>query len=128
MRLTLGKRGIMMSHNATTPDELSEDAGEAGSRDRGQLEQNLKRRSTWIRLLFMAIFVAIYMITRIVFGAVVVFQFLWVLFTAETNKQLIDLGQSLATYTYQIMRYLSFNSNDKPFPFNAEWPTGSPGE
>jgi hypothetical protein len=76
----------------------------------------------------MAVFVAIYMITRIVFGALVVFQFLWVLFTAETNQQLTGLGQSLATYTYQIMRYLSFNSDDKPFPFSAEWPTGAPGD
>ncbi len=121
-----GNRGITMSQNETTPDELSEDTGEPASRDTGQLEQNLKRRSTWIRLLFMAVFVALYMITRIVFGAVVIFQFLWVLFTAETNKQLTDLGQSLATYTYQIMRYLSFNSEDKPFPFSLEWPTGTP--
>ena len=117
-----------MSQNETTPDELPEDLGEAASDDSGQLEQNLKRRSTWVRLLFMVVFVAIYMITRIVFGAVVVFQFLWVLFTAETNKQLTGLGQSLATYTYQLMRYLSFNSEEKPFPFNAEWPTGSPGD
>ncbi len=117
-----------MSQNETTPDELSEDAGEAASDDSGQLERNLKRRSTWVRLLFMAALVAIYMLTRIVFLAVVVFQFLWVLFTAETNKQLTGLGQSLATYTYQIMRYLSFNTEDKPFPFNAEWPTGSPDD
>ena len=117
-----------MSQGETTPDEVSEDAGQAESEDIGQLEQNLKRRSTWVRLLFMAVFIAIYMLTRIVFGAVVVFQFLWVLFTAETNKHLTQLGQSLATYTYQVMRYLSFNSDDKPFPFNAEWPTGSPGD
>ena len=124
----LGNRGITMSQNETTADESPEDTGEPASRDAGQLEQNLKRRSTWLRLLFMGVFVALYMITRIVFGAVVVFQFLWVLFTAETNKQLTELGQSLATYTYQIMRYLSFNSEDKPFPFSAEWPKGSPGD
>jgi cytoskeletal protein RodZ len=115
----------MMSQNETTPDELPEDANEDAARDSGQLEQNLKRRSTWVRLVFMLILIAIYAITRIVFGAVIVFQFLWVLFTAETNKQLTELGQSLATYTYQIMRYLSFNTEDKPFPFDAEWPSGS---
>jgi hypothetical protein len=76
----------------------------------------------------MIVFVAIYTLTRFVFAAVVVLQFLFVLFTAETNKQLTGLGQSLATYTYQIMRYLSFNSEDKPFPFSAEWPMGAPGD
>ena len=27
-----------------------------------------------------------------------------------------------------IMRYLSFNSEDKPFPFSANWPKGAPGD
>ncbi len=117
-----------MSENETTPDEMAEDAGEADSHDSTQFVQNFKRRTNWIRLLFMVVFVALYAITRIVFGAVVVFQFLWVLFNAETNKQLTELGQSLATYTYQIMRYLSFNSEDKPFPFAADWPKGEPGD
>lgn len=117
-----------MSQNETTPDKMPEDVSDETGRESGQLEQNLKRRSTWVRLLFMLVIVAIYAISRIVFGAVVVFQFLWVLFTAETNKQLTVLGQSLATYTYQIMRYLSFNTEDKPFPFEAEWPTGSPSD
>ncbi len=117
-----------MTQNETTPDELPEDDNEAASDDTGQLQQNLKRRSTWVRLLYMAVFVAIYWITLIVFGAVVVLQFLWVLFTAQANKQLTELGQSLATYTYQIMRYLSFNTEDKPFPFDAEWPTGTPAD
>ena len=118
----------MMSQNGTTSDQMSEDAGDEGRSDTRRLQENLKRRSTWLRLLFMIMFVAIYALTRIVFAAVVVFQFFFVLFTAETNKQLTELGQSLATYTYQIMRYLSFNAEDKPFPFSAEWPTGSPGD
>ncbi|MFQ6005105.1 MAG: DUF4389 domain-containing protein [Woeseia sp.] len=117
-----------MSQNEATPDELSEDASQKEQSDARQIEENLKRRSTWLRLVFMIVFIAIYGITRIVFGAVVVFQFLWVLFTAETNKQLTGLGQSLATYTYQLMRYLSFNTDDKPFPFYAEWPTGELGD
>lgn len=117
-----------MGQNEATPDELPEDASHEEQRDTRQIEENLKRRSTWLRLIFMIVFVAIYAITRIVFGAVVVFQFLWVLFTAETNRQLTGLGQSLATYTYQIMRFLSFNTDDKPFPFHAEWPTGAPGD
>jgi hypothetical protein len=115
-----------MSQNETTPDRLPEDINVDAGSDSEQIKRNLKRSSTWVRLLFMLVFLAIYMITRIVFGAVVVFQFLWVLFTAETNKPLTELGQSLATYTYQIMRYLSFNSEDKPFPFSADWPSGTP--
>ena len=117
-----------MSEHETTPDALPDDVNESTGREKGPLEENLKRRSTWIRLVFMALLLGIYMVTRIVFFAVVAFQFLWVLFTAETNKKLTELGQSLATYTYQIMRFLAFNSEDKPFQFDAEWPSGPPGD
>jgi hypothetical protein len=53
-------------------------------------------------------------------------QFFSVLFTAETNKPLVTFGQSLATYTYQIVRYLTFNTEQRPFPFDLEWPDGPP--
>jgi hypothetical protein len=37
------------------------------------------------------------------------------------------LGQALATYTYQIIRYLTFNTEERPFPFDSDWPAGPPG-
>jgi len=92
------------------------------------IEQNVKSRSTWLRLVFMIVVFALYAVSRVIVFAVVVLQFLWVLFTGDTNKSLSGLGESLATYTYQIIRYLTFNSNDKPFPFELDWPTGSPGD
>lgn len=86
-----------------------------------ELTDNLKSRSTWLRLFFMLVFVFIYGLTRLVLGAVVVLQFFWVLFTAETNPRLKTLGASLATYTYQILRYLTYNSEERPFPFDLDW-------
>lgn len=90
-----------------------------------ELEENIKSRSTWLRLLFMIVIVLLYGISRIVLGAVVVLQFLWVLFTGEPNGRLTGLGQSLATYTYQIVRYLTFNTDSRPFPFDDDWPAPS---
>lgn len=117
-----------MSQNETVPDDESGARGDNGRSGSRKLEENLKRRSTWLRLLFMIVLLVIYAITRIVFAAVVVFQFFWVLFTAETNKRLTAVGQSLATYTYQIMRYLCFADDDRPFPFDSDFPSGKPGD
>ena len=89
------------------------------------LRENLKRPSTWLRLLFMVLFLALWGISRVVVLAVVVLQFLWVLIRGETNEQLTGFGQSLATYTYQIVLYLTFSTEERPFPF-ADWPTGPP--
>jgi len=91
-----------------------------------ELKQHVKARSTWLRLFFMLVVTFLYGVSRIVVGAVVVIQFFWVLFTGKTNHNLDSLGQSLATYTYQAIYYLTFNTEERPFPFDAPWPSGPP--
>lgn len=71
----------------------------------------------------MLILVALYAVSRLVVCAVIVLQFFWVLFTGETNERLKGLGQSLATYTWQLIRYLTFNTDSRPFPFDDDWPS-----
>ena len=90
------------------------------------IEEHLKSRSTWLRLLFMILMVVLYSLSRLVVTAVIVIQFLHVLFTGEKNQQLLVFGQSLATYTYQIVLYLTFASEVRPFPFDTDWPSGAP--
>lgn len=85
------------------------------------IKENIKSQDTWLRLLFMVIYGAILSITTIVLSFVVVFQFLTVLFTRETQKNLLEFGASLAEYVRQIVAYLTFNSEEKPFPF-GDWP------
>lgn len=109
-------------HVPDTEDETY--AGE--NREPGDIEQHIKSRTTWLRLLFMLILIFLYGVSRVVVGAVVLLQFLWVLFTGETNERLRDLGQSLATYTYQVIRYLTYNTDSRPFPFDDDWPSSAP--
>jgi hypothetical protein len=115
-----------MSNEEQPRDHVPEDDGVARE-DPNDLEQNVRSRSTWLRLIFMLVFFALYAISRFVVFAVVILQFLWVLFTAETNDKLVKLGQSLATYTYEIVTYLTFNTNTRPFPFDRDWPDSAPG-
>lgn len=56
---------------------------------------------------------------------IVVLGFFWVLFTGEKNSQVQQVGQSVATYIYEIIRYLTYNSDVKPFPLGGPWPSGS---
>lgn len=86
-----------------------------------ELKANLGKKKTWVRGLYMLLFFIIYSLTEVVIGAVVVIQFLFALFTGQTNARLVLFGRSLSLYVYQIMLYLTFNSEDMPYPFN-EWP------
>ncbi len=107
-------------------DKPSFESSADGQNDSMPVRNNLKARATWLRLFFMLVVILLYWVARLVVGMVVLLQFFWVLFTGETNKPLVGLGQSLATYTYQIIRYLTFNTEERPFPFESDWPDGPP--
>jgi len=115
---------MQMSNDNPTIDQV--DVGDNAT-DR-QLEENLKSRTTWLRLIFMAIFCAVTCLALFVGSFVVALGFLWVLFTGEVNAQLKATGQGLAKYIYQIIRYLTFNTETKPFPFGENWPSSDPDE
>jgi hypothetical protein len=93
---------------------------------KNDLEKHVTAKSTWIRLLFMLLFAVLYGISRVVTGAVVVIQFFHVLLTGETNERLKAFGHSLALYSFQVVNYLTFNTETKPFPLDEEWPTELP--
>lgn len=98
-------------------------------RDRGKpMEENLKSKATWTRFLFMVICSILVWLASIVGAVVVVLGFLMVLFTGEVNRELRGVGQSLATYIYENIRYLTFNTDERPFPFGGEWPSVDGGE
>lgn len=84
-----------------------------------------KDRSTWVRGLFMLLFIALYHVAAVLIGAVAVLQFVWKLISGEVNPRLLSFGEDLGRYFYQIMRFLTFNTEEKPFPF-TDWPSAPP--
>lgn len=89
-----------------------------------EIRENIKSQDTWLRLLFIIIYGMILWLASVVLAFVVVFQFLSVLFTRETQKNLLEFGASLAEFVRQIVAYLTFNTEYKPFPF-GDWPAGA---
>jgi hypothetical protein len=110
-----------MTNDNPPADEVFAESDPAGK----PIEENLKSRATWTRLLFMVICCILLSIASFVGTFVVIFGFLWVLFTGEVNRQIRQVGQSIAAYVYEIIRYLTFNTEDRPFPLGNDWPSGS---
>lgn len=84
-----------------------------------------KNRETWLRGLFMLLFVAIFNVAAILVSAVAVLQFAWKLVTGGPNPRLSSFGEDLSRYFYQILRFQTFNTETKPFPFE-DWPSHPP--
>ncbi len=87
-----------------------------------ELTSEPSRRETWIRALYVILFALIYSVTEIVIVAVVVVQFGFVLISGDRNQKLLNFGAGLSKFIYQILQYVTFNSEDKPFPFSG-WPS-----
>ena len=83
---------------------------------------NLGNPDVWIRLLYMIIFWFVLVLARFAVGLLAVLQFLLVLLTGAPNENLRGMGGAIAVWTLQTMRFLTFKSDDKPFPFQ-DWPT-----
>jgi hypothetical protein len=89
------------------------------------IQQHLKNLNTWKRGFFILLFALIFTVAEVIAWAAALFQFVTLLLTGETNPRLSNLGQRLGTYIYQILLYITFKSDAKPFPF-SEWPSGPP--
>jgi hypothetical protein len=82
---------------------------------------------TWVRFAYMALFTVLLLAARLVISILVLVQFVLVLFSGKDNENLRNLGQGLGKWVYQTIMFLTFNTENKPFPFD-EWPLIDPSE
>ncbi len=91
------------------------------------IKENVKDSSTWLRGLFILLFTVLLGLAKFITGMIVLFQFGHTLITRQTNPQLLAWGASLAAYIQSVLLYLTYNTDDKPFPF-ADWPDADSAE
>jgi hypothetical protein len=71
------------------------------------------------RLLIMAVYLAILFVVRFALWAVLVVQVLFHLVAGRPSGGARKVGQAVAEYIYRIWLYLSYATNEKPFPFGG---------
>jgi hypothetical protein len=89
-------------------------------------DDNSSNSNIWTRLLYMLLFAFLYSVAELVLFAVVVIQFLFLLITGRRNHRVHEFAGCLARYLYQVIRYLAFISDSRPFPF-SDWPQSEAG-
>jgi len=94
---------------------------------KNEIGQNIKSERQWLRALFMVLYWILFQLLQFATGAVAIVQWLFVLITGKRNDNLLAFGDSLAQCVEQIVAYLTYNSEDKPFPC-SEWPKAREAE
>ena len=80
------------------------------------------KRSIWLRGVLMILMAIAFHISGTLLALVAVIQFVLALFSQMPNARLVAFSQSLGLYLSQIADFVSFGTEEVPFPFNA-WPS-----
>jgi hypothetical protein len=81
-----------------------------------------ERGDTGFRILYSIFFAIVYSLVEALMTALVIFQLAYSLVTEQAPSERVrDFGNRLCTYAYQLFRYLTHNSSERPFPF-ADFP------
>lgn len=84
-----------------------------------EIVDNIKQPSVWIRILFMIVFViGSYVLILPLIVILSIGQALFTLFTGKTNENLLYFAATLDLYASQVIKFLTYVSEEKPFPFS----------
>ena len=88
-------------------------------------DSTTNRRSIWVRGFFMLLMIFIFQVSGTVMFVVMIIQFVLLLLNHTPNARLVSFGRSLGRYMQQIVNFLTYASEEIPFPF-SDWPSGEP--
>lgn len=84
-------------------------------------KQSITSADFWLHLFYVVLLALAWQLAELLLVLVVILQVGYRLFTGAPNASLTGYGNSLSQYLWQIGRYLTGATEQKPWPF-LEWP------
>ncbi len=81
-------------------------------------EVTVSRKQIAIRLLYTLLYVAIFEVVKTIILLITVFEYFFLFITLGCNEPARAFANRVAAYGYRLMRYLTLNDNQRPFPFS----------
>ena len=75
------------------------------------------RKKIAIRLLYTILFLIVFEILKIIIQLSVLFQYIYLLISKTYNDPIRNFTNKVSVYAYKVLRYVTLNENDKPYPF-----------
>jgi hypothetical protein len=80
-------------------------------------EARVSRKQILVRLLYSLLFFIVLELVKLVVQAATIFQLIYLLLTLNYSEPLRGFANRVAAYGYRVMRYLTLNDPERPFPF-----------
>jgi hypothetical protein len=78
----------------------------------------VSRKLVAIRLLYTLLYAAIFEVVKTIILLITLFEYFFLLVTLGHNEPARAFANRVAAYGYRVMRYLTLNENQRPFPFS----------
>ncbi len=86
-----------------------------------QLVNNLKSQSRWLRLLYVVIFYIAGYLAGLLILVIGLVQIVHGFIKGQPHERLLVLSSGLNHYFFQVLQFITSNSDTKPYPF-SDWP------
>jgi len=82
------------------------------------MTQQYEDQNKWKRILFTVLFWVVFHISQALLLVLVIAQSAFIIFTNNPNHHILVLSDRLTLYVQDILRYVTFNTDNRPFPFD----------
>ncbi|MCF6318982.1 MAG: DUF4389 domain-containing protein [Proteobacteria bacterium] len=115
----MAKQGKNSKVEPEVVETVEETVQETKQESKQQTAEN--NSETFSRVFYTVLLALIGWVALWVFSFVVIIQFGFLLITGQVNTNLKGFNKEVGLYLFDIIKFLSFQSNEKPFPFR-DWP------
>lgn len=86
-----------------------------------EIETNERKKAGLSRALYILLYLIIIRLISTVLFVIAITQYIYSWLTGEPNDKILHFTEDLAEYTKQLVSYVGFNTDEKPWPV-GEWP------
>lgn len=107
-----------------TAEQVTIEQEKSGQNNNQKNDAEKKSAETWahvVRGLYVLLFWFILRISEFVVAGVAILTFGFKMATGKAQPKVQEFGDSLSTYVFQVVSFMTYKSETKPFPFQ-EWP------
>ena len=83
------------------------------------LSENIKEPSIWVNFFLKVIYLIFLNFIIPFLGFITLLQLLFSLGSKKPNNNLISFSKKISIYIYQIINFITYSSDERPWPFNA---------
>ena len=82
------------------------------------LSENIKEPSIWVNFFLKVIYLIFLNFIIPFLGFITLLQLLFSLGSKKPNDNLISFSKKISIYIYQIINFITYSSDERPWPFN----------